>query len=247
MNIPPAHRFNEPSAYGASSNHLQTMRDLIPEPLRRSRSPSRPQTSDGRPSLWEHRSEGRGVGFRRPTIQRVDGPRMARSVSPVYVSPLHDRPFDGPSPPSLQTRPVPRQYLTAQEVERLPSSRRAPPRDYLTAEQVERLPSSRRPAPQTTRSRPELPTLEPLSTRPVPPRKGRAHIPSMIDYLTLEQLEGVWQKQDSYKGVLDVPQKPATPISLIAEETDEYSPIYHPAFRRQRHPFNAKKNSFAVS
>ena len=37
-------------------------------------------------------------------------------------------------------------------------------------------------------------------------RRKRQHVPSMIDYLTLEQLETVWRGQDTYKGTVDAPR-----------------------------------------
>ena len=37
-------------------------------------------------------------------------------------------------------------------------------------------------------------------------RKKRQRLPSMIDYLTLEQLETVWLGQDTYKGAVDAPR-----------------------------------------
>lgn len=39
----------------------------------------------------------------------------------------------------------------------------------------------------------------------------REHIPSMIDYLTLAQLENVWYKQDAYKGCVSAPQTGPSP------------------------------------
>ena len=37
-------------------------------------------------------------------------------------------------------------------------------------------------------------------------RRKRQRLPSMIDYLTLEQLETVWIGQDTYKGTVDAPR-----------------------------------------
>ncbi|KAL8687806.1 MAG: hypothetical protein Q9218_006123 [Villophora microphyllina] len=42
-------------------------------------------------------------------------------------------------------------------------------------------------------------------------QRSREHIPSMIDYLTLAQLENVWHKQDSYKGCVSTPQTAPNP------------------------------------
>ena len=67
-------------------------------------------------------------------------------------------------------------------------------------------------------------------------RKRRENIPSMIDYLTMSQLENVWQKQDTYKGVVDVPQRAPQQGSIISSlRSDEYleTPRMgdHPAYR----------------
>lgn len=37
-------------------------------------------------------------------------------------------------------------------------------------------------------------------------RKKRRPVPSMVDYLTLGQLETVWRSQDTYKGTVDAPR-----------------------------------------
>ncbi|KAI4250156.1 MAG: hypothetical protein L6R40_000328 [Gallowayella cf. fulva] len=42
-------------------------------------------------------------------------------------------------------------------------------------------------------------------------QRSREQIPSMIDYLTLAQLENVWYKQDSYKGTVSAPQPTPSP------------------------------------
>ncbi|KAL8800770.1 MAG: hypothetical protein Q9182_004934 [Xanthomendoza sp. 2 TL-2023] len=42
-------------------------------------------------------------------------------------------------------------------------------------------------------------------------QRSREHVPSMIDYLTLAQLENVWYKQDSYRGTVSLPQPTPSP------------------------------------
>ena len=42
-------------------------------------------------------------------------------------------------------------------------------------------------------------------------QRSREQVPSMIDYLTLAQLENVWYKQDSYKGTVPAPQSSPSP------------------------------------
>jgi len=69
--------------------------------------------------------------------------------------------------------------------------------------------------------------------------RSRRHVPSMLDYLSLEQLEDLWELQDLYLGPVDVPQKPGSPMWRTGED-DPRSPI-HPAFR----PHYSIHNSFA--
>ena len=42
-------------------------------------------------------------------------------------------------------------------------------------------------------------------------QRGREQVPSMIEYLTMAQLENVWYKQDSYKGTVSAPQSAPSP------------------------------------
>lgn len=70
-------------------------------------------------------------------------------------------------------------------------------------------------------------------------RKRREPIPSMIDYLTLSQLEKVWQRQDTYKGCVDTPQRaPQQSATSPRQRTEvglEIPSIHiHPAQRRYR-------------
>ena len=67
----------------------------------------------------------------------------------------------------------------------------------------------------------------------------RTRLPSMTDYLTMEQLESAWQMQDTYKlgsvELISKPQTPKTPLWKIDELVDPRSPLalVHPAFRNQ--------------
>lgn len=42
-------------------------------------------------------------------------------------------------------------------------------------------------------------------------RRSRERVPSMVDYLTLAQLENVWHKQDSYRGCVSIPETAPSP------------------------------------
>ncbi|MCJ1336995.1 hypothetical protein MMC09_002273 [Bachmanniomyces sp. S44760] len=129
------------------------------------------------------------------------------------------------------------------------------------------------PSPSVHRSFTELPTIRTPTTityandrgrHSGPVRQSRQHVPSMYDYLTMEQLEGVWDRQDSSTtlGSVDAPIKPASPmrhsspatprsalkvppaLTAKAAEDDHLSLQYHPAFRNiaKSNPFH---NSFA--
>ena len=68
-------------------------------------------------------------------------------------------------------------------------------------------------------------------------RERRENIPSMIDYLTLSQLENVWQRQDTYKGCVDAPQRaPQQSAMFISQPSEENLEIpyidVHPTQRR---------------
>lgn len=70
-------------------------------------------------------------------------------------------------------------------------------------------------------------------------RKRREQIPSMTDYLTLSQLENVWQRQDTYKGCVDAPQRAPQQSAISPRqrtETNLETPFIniHPAQRRYR-------------
>ena len=67
-------------------------------------------------------------------------------------------------------------------------------------------------------------------------RERRKNIPSMIDYLTLSQLENVWQRQDTYKGTVDAPQRaPQQSARFPSQRREEKLQVpimdVHPALR----------------
>ena len=220
--LTPGREAQNSSTYEAT-HHFRSMKNLVPSPLRRSPSPIRPRTSDGAPRLHQMRGDGRSVAYKRPVIRRIDDPRQARSVSPVYISPLQERHSKDPRSPRCQTRPAIREYLSADHNESLPYNRGP----YL---------------PPTQTSSDNL-TLEPVKTT-IPIRKCRQPVPSMIDYLTMEELEDVWEIQDIYRGTVDVPQKPTTPTQRTEEQDDPPSPLSPPTFRRQHHPFRHSYTQF---
>jgi len=78
-------------------------------------------------------------------------------------------------------------------------------------------------------------------------RNRREHIPSMIDYLTLSQLENVWQRQDTYKGCVHAPQRaPQQTVTTRSQRTeaDLKVPFIHiqSAQRRYHYPDNSARS-----
>ena len=63
-------------------------------------------------------------------------------------------------------------------------------------------------------------------------RRGREHVPSMIDYLTLAQLENVWHRQDSYRGCVSTPQNA---LGLSTEQPQRRSINRRPGASRDPH------------
>ena len=80
----------------------------------------------------------------------------------------------------------------------------------------------------------EAPTDSPVPKVPVA-QKPRKNVPSMCDYLSLEQLEDLWSTQDMYKGTVEAPTR-SKPRRFTAAQIKEARaqigdlPV-HPAFR----------------
>lgn len=75
----------------------------------------------------------------------------------------------------------------------------------------------------------------------------RENIPSMIDYLTLAQLENVWYKQDTYRGCVSMPQTAPSPELEYwqRQESSRTSERIYPSPSLGRHPaFRVRRRSF---
>lgn len=75
----------------------------------------------------------------------------------------------------------------------------------------------------------------------------REHIPSMIDYLTLAQLENVWYKQDTYRGCVSTPQTAPSPELEYwqRQESSRSSERIFPSPSLGRHPaLRVRRRSF---
>lgn len=230
-----------PSSRSPSPNFFESMKDLMPAPLRsKTRSPIlRSRTTDGerKPKPTPEVGTGAEWGYHLP--RSVDDRSQARSVSPMPCRPvLEQRSRSSPqcpkSPPPRYLR-IPREDTTKEPVGEDISPRKRIYEPYRQPAKQTREPIH---SPRALKS-PRRLTLQ------APGRQPRRYIPSMIDYLTMEQLEDVWQMQDIYKGTVDVPAKPATPIWQIEDDMDPRSPLIelvHPAFRNEPHSFH---NSFS--
>ena len=229
-----------PSSRSPSPSIFESMKDLMPAPLRsKTRSPIlRSRTADGERKHKPTPEVGAGAewGYRLP--RRVDDLPQARSVSPMPCRPsLEQRSRSSPqrvgSPPPRYLR-IPREDITEEQVEETPPTRQIYAPYRQPAQQVREPIHSPRALQSPKRRR-----LQASGRQP------RRYIPSMIDYLTMEQLEDVWQMQDIYKGTVDVPAKPATPVWRMEDDMDPRSPLIemvHPAFRNEPHSFH---NSFS--
>ena len=239
-----------------SPTFLGSMKDLVPAPLRRSRSPMPAKSDEKRrtPPITMLGARTEWGSYPPSKLQELP---PVRSLSPLPSDlPAHIR-GRTPSPGRRRTPPpqkyhyIPTEYLTAERVKTLPvKQNQRPPLHPSKTSPVTKSPREVLRGPRSLRSPSRL---EPLrTTRRVP----RNNVQSMADYLSLEQLETLWKSQDRYKGTVDVPQKPASPMFRIAEE-DPRSPILpaflhelpspprpedHPAFRQQVYSIH---NSYA--
>ena len=230
-----------------SPNFLESMKDLVPAPLRKkTRSPiqiSRPFTADEGNRLQPTLEVGGTADWNAYPPQKLPDPRQARSLSPMPRGLIPELP---PQSPPIRYKTVPREYLTTQQVENLPSSSRRAYEPYRIAVKSYKNPT-RNNSREALRSPRTLRSPIRLGSK-ASGRQSRKHIPSMIDYLTMEQLEREWQRQDRYKGTVDGPTKPGTPQPSspkwrFEEHLDPRSPLLiHPAFRHLEPPFH---NSFS--
>ena len=230
-----------------SPNFLESMKDLVPAPLRKkTRSPlqiSRPFTADGGNRL-QPTLEVAELNASPP--QRISDPRQTRSVSPMPQGPPPELSTQSPQP---RWNYMPREFLTAEQVENLPPTSCRVYEPFRPAIKSRKAPS-RKSSRDALRSPRALRSPIRPGSKPSSSRQPRKHIPSMIDYLTMEQLENEWRRQDRYKGTVDVPTKPATPRPSsprwrFEEHLDPRSPLLiHPAFRHVEPPFH---NSFSRS
>ena len=161
---------------------------------------------------------------------------------PPPVSRYHYIPREYHSPPKLTLdiprtyRPVPlpvRPLPPSRNISHSPRARSDPGESRLGAGPVsqhssELLPRNR-PGGQTVAMVPLVP--KPLNVRGQAARPLRKR-DSMVEYLSLEQLENLWQSQDMYVGTVIAPQQPANPPMFRIPEGPR-SPItsIHPAFR----------------
>ncbi|MCJ1471739.1 hypothetical protein MMC13_000379 [Lambiella insularis] len=229
--LPPINRSQSPSF---------SMKDLVPAPLRsKPRSPLlRSRTSDEANRTKPIQIVGARAGWDYYPPRPTENPRNARSVSPAPV----DR---QPAParvrsPRQRYLHIPPEYLnTSQSKYPAVNVSRRPALPIASSMSASCIPQQPKRVPTASRNQIKLTISSPG------PRQQRKHVPSMIDYLSLEQLEDLWEAQDFFKGgPVNLPQKPASPMWRI-EEDDPRSPLQpgaiHPAFRN--HP--SIHNSFA--
>ena len=171
-----------------------------------------------------------------PLEKQQPATRSRAPSRPVASSRYHYIPREYHSPPKLTLEIPPSHRPIPPQPRQLPPSRNAqnsfrgrsdsdegPNRAGSVAQQSSQLRG------QSTSLAPLMP--KPLHVRSVAQRQPRKQVESMVEYLSLEQLENMWRSQDMYLGTVVAPQKPTSPMFRIEE--DPRSPILpvHPAFR----------------
>ena len=162
---------------------------------------------------------------------------------PPPVPRYHYIPREYHSPPKLRLQIPPSQRPVPAPPSHRPSTKNA--LDLLTT----RLTSTEGPRPEadiaaqqssqlslrTHRSAPRTAQANlvprPLNVRSSPARQSREHIDSMVDYLSMEQLESLWQSQDMYLGTVIAPQPTSPPAWRIPDGSRTPITSVHPAFR----------------
>ncbi|MCJ1292024.1 hypothetical protein MMC34_003574 [Xylographa carneopallida] len=221
-----------------SPTFLESMKDLVPTPLRQKRSQFLRSRSSEEASRTQAAQMVRSrIGWdydgQSPKPDRL----QSRSVSPIPAS-RSPVPVRARSPRQRYLH-VPPEYLTSRQT-RSPSATATKDISLPIAESMSlrTRPYETLPSPSGMRSQIKLNITAP------PSRLPRKYVPSMIDYLSLEQLEDIWESQDLYKGPVNAPVKVGSPIWRI-DEDDPRSPLHpeaiHPAFR----PHMSIHNSYA--
>jgi len=221
-----------------SPTFLESMKDLVPGPLRQKRSQLlRPRTSEEASRTQPIQIVNPRSGWDYHGQSRFTDQLQSRSISPTPTSrsPL---PVRARSPRQRYLH-VPPEYLTTKST-RIPSATVNKKTALPIADSMFSSTRSHEPlrSPSAARSHIKLNITAP------PSRQPRKYVPSMIDYLSLEQLEDLWESQDMYKGPVNVPVKVGSPMWRI-DEDDPRSPLHpeaiHPAFR----PHMSIHNSYA--
>ena len=231
---------------------------------RRSPEPADQESSDfvGARSAWDIRPRAqamdRETARSRSPVPEHRQASFTRSREPsrqVPSSRYHYIPREYHSPPKLTLEIPPSYRPVPPQPRQLPPSRNAQnafrgrsdsdesrPTAGPVAQQTSQLLPRHRPGGQSTALAPLMP--KPLHVRGATPRQPRKQVESMVEYLSLEQLENMWRSQDMYLGTVVAPQKPKSPMWRIEEDPRSPSLPVHPAFRND--PENDPNfNSFA--
>ena len=211
-----------------SPTFLESMKDLVPAPLRQKRSQLlRSRTSEEVKKTQPTQIVSARNGWDYYGQSQMPDRSQARSASPVPASrsPLPARARS----PRQRYLHVPPEYLTTKQTH-CPSAATFKKTTLPIANSMALSVEPHQPMPSSLGmgSQIQLNITAPKS------RKPRNYVPSMIDYLSLEQLEEKWESQDLYKGPVDVPIRVGSPMWRI-DEHDPRSPLHpeaiHPAFR----------------
>ena len=197
-------------------------------------------------SAWASRPGGRAMDRAAtrslspvPADRQTEIPR-SRTPNPPPVSRYNYVPREYTRSPPKLTLNIPPSHRPTPQPRQLPPTRNAQDSPRGRSDSSEEVTFGAGPASQQNssllpRHRPggQLNALAPLHSRLQAARRPRKHVPSMVDYPSLEQLESMWENQDRYVGTVFIaPQKPASPIWRIIQEPPRSSDLpVHPAFR----------------
>ena len=232
------------SMIGSESSYRSRMAPPMDRHANRSRSPL---NMERRPREFRSRtppSEQRGTSFDTPSRPYIS-----------YSRPLHSNRDESPARPAL--RGAPPKYTrrdqsnsTESRLQRppLPPQEHIPPN--LPRSMHYSMERSQSAGPISDITKDLLPTsilqsdliLRPLNTRSNPSNNTmRKNTPSVCEYLSLDELENLWQSQDLYAGTDTAPAtKPYSPLYRMTH-IGPMPPFLadHPAFRNEHRQYNS--------
>ncbi|CAF9929120.1 MAG: hypothetical protein GOMPHAMPRED_005321 [Gomphillus americanus] len=209
---------------------------------------TRPQISNPRP-LYPGREESPPRFALRsdvpPRPQQYHQEPIRRSPPPSTRLPYPTDEYSPPRP-QLRVQPVSRAGPNPQEITNAIPSTQLEYTSGIPQSETSSMNNKTRPAIPVPRAKSEgSPSGIPvdLIPRPLNLRKApaaRKEVVSMCEYLSLDELESLWQTQDLYSGLINAPAKPCTPLYGRAPVGPMSPPCLadHPALRNEHRQYN---------